>query len=78
VGAIAGPVLGAGSRKRGLVAAPGGSVTYRIVSQQEFFENVPGFPPDRAGPDWFLVTVGDDAGMSLFVCPWDMVKDVVE
>jgi hypothetical protein len=60
-----------------LVRAPAGQVSYRLVSQAELFENVPDFPRDRVGPDWFLVAIGDDAGTSLFVCPWDMVKDVV-
>ena len=47
-----------------LVRAPAGQVSYRLVSQQESFENVPDFPRERTGPDWFLVAVGDDAGTS--------------
>jgi len=31
--------------------APGGHVSCRILSQQEFFENVPDFPRERTGPD---------------------------
>jgi hypothetical protein len=61
-----------------LVRAPGGKPECRIVGQAKLFEEVPGFPRDRTGPDWFLVAIGDDAGTSLFVCPWDTVKDVVE
>jgi hypothetical protein len=69
---------GAGPPFGMLVRAPGERAEYRIVSQDELFENVPDFPRDRTGPDWFLVAIGDDTGTSLFVCPWDMVKDVVE
>ena len=61
-----------------LVRAPGERADYRVVSQDELFENVPDFPRDRVGPDWFLVAIGDDAGTSLFTVPWEMVKDVVE
>jgi hypothetical protein len=61
-----------------LVRAPGERAEYRIVSQDELFEDVPDFPRDRVGPDWFLVAIGDDTGTSLFTVPWEMVRDVVE
>ena len=61
-----------------LVRAPGERAEYRIVSQDELFENVPDFPSDRTGPVWFLVAIGDDTGTNLFVVPWEMVKDVLE
>jgi hypothetical protein len=61
-----------------LVRAPGEKPEYRIVSQDELFEEVPDFPRDRTGPDWFLVAIGDDTGTSLFVVPWEMVQGVVE
>ena len=61
-----------------LVKAPGERAEYRIVSQDELFENVPDFPRDRTGPEWFLAAIGDDTGTSLFIVPGEMVKDVVE
>jgi len=61
-----------------LVKAPGEKPEFRIVSQDELFEGVADFPQDRVGPHWFLVAIGDDTRRSLFVCPWDIIKDVVE
>ena len=61
-----------------LVKTPARRVSYRVVTQAEFFEKVPDFPRERTGPDWFLVAVGDDIGTSLFCYPCDMVKDVLE
>ena len=61
-----------------LVRAPGEKPEFRIVSQDELFEEISDFPRDRTGPDWFLVAIGDDTGTSLFVVPWEKVKDVVE
>jgi hypothetical protein len=61
-----------------LVKAPGERPEYAIVSQDELFENVPDFPRDRTGPDWFLVAIGDDTGTSLFIVPREMVQGVVE
>ena len=60
-----------------LVKAPGDQRLYRIVSPDELFENVRDFPRRRAGPDWLLIAVGDDAGTSAFTYPWDMVKDAI-
>jgi hypothetical protein len=61
-----------------LVRAPGERTEYRIVGQDELFEEIPDFPRDRTGLDWFLVAIGDDTGTGLFVVPWEKVKDVVE
>jgi hypothetical protein len=69
---------GAGPPYGMLVRAAGERPEYRIVRQDELFEEVPDFPRDRTGPDWLFGAIGDDTGTSLFVVPWEMVRDVVD